>query len=64
MKMKKGDIVNTPRFLKVEISEVLTRDEAWEQKYTEPTHYHDDPNFAIYGKMIGVNRMEFAAVIK
>jgi hypothetical protein len=63
MTMKKGDFINTPRFLKVEISEVLTREEAAEQKYTEPTHY-DNPDYMVYGKMIGQNRMKFAAIKK
>jgi hypothetical protein len=48
----------------VEIEEVLTRKEAAEVGYTKPTHYDDDPSFAVYGKMIGKNRMQFAAVIK
>ncbi|MDR0287181.1 MAG: hypothetical protein LBI03_05690 [Clostridiales bacterium] len=62
--MKQGDWINTPRFLKVEIKTVLTKAEAREQGFTEPTHYWDDPEYDILGKNIGTNRMIFAAVIK
>ena len=37
--MKKGDWVDTPRFLRVQIEDVLTPEQAREQGYTEPTHY-------------------------
>ena len=62
--MQKGDTIRTPRFLNVEISDVLGRAEALDQGFTEPTHYYDDPAFDIYGKHIGENRMIFAAVKK
>jgi len=62
--MQKGDIIRTPRFLTVTIEAVLTKAEAADQGYNEPTHYWDDPNFDIYGKVIGTNRMNFAAVKK
>ena len=58
--MKKGDWVNTPRFLKVQIEDVLTPEQAREQGYTEPTHYRGE--YDIRGKHIGTNRMIFAAV--
>lgn len=62
--MKKGDYIYTPRFCTVEIKDVLSREEAREQKFTEPTHYDKDPEFDIYGKHTGVNHMIFAAVRK
>ena len=62
--MNKGDWINTPRFLKVKIAEVLTRAEAYDAGYTEPTHYRDDPDYDIYGKNSGEYRMVFAAVRK
>ena len=60
--MKKGDWVNTPRFLKVKIEDVLTPEQAREQGYTEPTHYQGE--YDIRGKHIGTNRMQFAAIEK
>jgi hypothetical protein len=60
--MLKGDFINTPRFLKVKIEDILTADEAQNQGFTEPTHYINDPEFYIFGKSIGINRMIFAAV--
>ena len=60
--MKKGDWVNTPRFLNVQIKDVLTPEQAREQGYTEPTHYSGEYN--ILGKHTGLNRMIFAAVRK
>jgi len=62
--IKKGDMIHTPRFLTVTIEAVLTRAEAADQGYNEPTNYWEDPNFDIYGKVIGTNRMHFAAVKK
>jgi hypothetical protein len=62
--MKKGDWVETPRFLKVKIQDVLAPDEAREKGYTEPTHYWDDSEYDIFGKTTGHNRMQFAAVKK
>jgi len=62
--MQKGDWVKTPRFLRVEIKDVLTPKEAREQGFVEPTHYWDDPDYDIFGKHIDTNRMIFAAVIK
>jgi len=62
--MKQGDAIYTPRFCTVKIAEVLSREEAHAQGFTEPTHYYQDPEFDIYGKHIGINRMIFAAIIK
>ena len=61
--MKQGDAIYTPRFCTVVISDVLGRSEAYDQGYREPTHY-DNPDFDIYGKHTGTNRMSFAAVAK
>lgn len=61
--MKKGDMVHTPRFCTVRIAEVLSSNEAAENGYKEPTHYNS-PDYDIYGKHIGTNRMQFAAVKK
>jgi hypothetical protein len=61
--MKKGDYVQTPRFLTVRISEVLTEDEAITEGFTEPTHY-EGVNYEIRGKSIDLNRMVFAAIKK
>lgn len=61
--MEKGNIIKTPRFLNVEIKEILLKDEAKKEGYTEPTHYVDN-EYEIMGKHIGVNRMIFAAVKK
>lgn len=62
--MERGDVINTPRFLKVTINCVLTRKEAAEQGFSEPTHYYDDPDYDILGKSTAVNYMIFAAVKK
>ena len=62
--MKKGEWVNTPRFLKVKIADVLTEDEARKQGFIEPTHYSNNPEYNILGKHTGLNMMIFAAVIK
>ena len=37
--MEKGNIIKTPRFLNVEIKEILLKDEAKKEGYTEPTHF-------------------------
>lgn len=62
--MKKGDLVNTPRFLKVRICEVYQdMSRAFDEGFREPTHYND-PGYAILGKHTGTNQMIFAAVKK
>ena len=63
--MKKGDYVNTPRFLKVQIKEVFDSErEARKNGYTETTHYWDDPEYGIYGKSLDMYHMIFAAFKK
>lgn len=55
-----GEIVRTPRFLEVDISEVFpTWKDMWNAGYTEPTHY--DGAFEVFGKVTGRYTMEFAA---
>lgn len=59
--MKKGDYIQTPRFLRVRIEEVFAcPEELSEAGYNEPTHYKGDDH-VICGKSIGENRMVFAA---
>lgn len=61
--MKKGDFVNTPRFLKVRIQKVFrTQNNALKAGYTEPTYYKDYEGYQVYGKHTGPNHMIFAAV--
>jgi len=60
--MKKGDYVETPRFLMVKIEKVFRKMErAVKEGYTEPTHYRNS-DYHIRGKCLGENRMIFAAV--
>ena len=66
--LKKGDYVETPRFLRVKISEILLPSQCrcpcgCEPGFTEPTHY-EHPYYDIFGKHVGENRMIFAAVLK
>lgn len=61
--MKKGDIVNTPRFLKVEIKKVFrNRQNAFKAGYIEPTNYADCLGYQVFGKHTGPNLMIFAGV--
>jgi hypothetical protein len=72
--MQVGDMIRTPRFCTVRIAEVLTRAEAADKGYIEPTHYWDDAEYDIYGKatsyfepdsgLCGTKTMAFAAVQK
>lgn len=62
--MKAGDTIRTLRFLTVIIDRALTREEAYQQGFTEPTHYWDDPDYEILGKHTAMNHMIFAAVKK
>lgn len=64
MKLKKGDIVYSPRFCSLEIQKVF-KSEANARKagYSEPTYYNDR-DYGILGKRIGMNRMIFAAYRK
>lgn len=58
--MRKGNWINTPRFLQVKIQEVYpTWDDLYAAGYKEPTHYEGD--YVIQGKHIGPDRMQFAA---
>lgn len=60
--MKKGDLVYTPRFCTCQIQKVFTsRENAYKQGYTEPTHYDKD-GYTVYGKHTGINRMIFAGI--
>lgn len=60
--MKKGEWIETPRFLKVRIEKVFRSNErAMKEGYTEPTHYRDS-EYYIRGKRLGDNRMIFAAI--
>jgi hypothetical protein len=61
--MGKGDLVKTPRFLKVRLEEVFSSEQdALRAGYVEPTHYSDCQGYQVYGKHIGTNLMKFAAV--
>ncbi len=63
--MQKGDRVYTPRFLTVTIQDVLSRKQAAEQGYKEPTHYYDPSGeYDVYGHVYKPNHMKFAAVRK
>ena len=62
--MKKGDWVNTPRFLNVEIKEVFENiSQAYEAGFKEPTHYRSD-EYDVLGKSLDVYHMVFAAAKK
>ena len=61
--MKKGDWVDTPRFCKVEILKVFrSKKNAFKAGYTVSADYRGSSGFSVYGKMVGVNRMNFAAI--
>ena len=63
--MKKGDYVQTPRFLRVKIEDVFDSEkEARKAGYTETTHYWDDPEYGVYGKSLDMYHMVFAAFRK
>jgi hypothetical protein len=65
--MKKEDVrincrIKTPRFLEVKIIAIFGKKaDARQLGFTEPTHY--DGEFEVYGRHIGINMMDFAAVI-
>ena len=62
MSIKKGDYVETPRFLKVRIAKVFRKlERARAEGFIEPTHYRDS-DYYIRGKHTGPNRMIFAAI--
>lgn len=59
--MNIGDVVYTPRFCTVKISDVFeSKEEAGDAGYTEPTYYRGE--YDIYGKSIDDRHMVFAAV--
>ena len=62
--IRKGKYIQTPRFLNVRIADILTKEEARKQGFKEPTHYDSDPDFDVFGKSTGENKMLFAAVLK
>ncbi len=60
--MKKGDMIYTRRFGFVRIARVFgSGEEAYKHGCYEPTHCDDDA-YAVFGRSMGLNRMEFAAV--
>lgn len=64
VKLKKGDIVYSPRFCHLELYEVFeNRAAAQKAGYSEPTGYSDS-EYGILGKSIGLNKMIFAAYRK
>ena len=61
MKIKKGDYIRSPRFLNVRITEVYPSVAALEEAgFRETTHFQD-PDYEVFGRSVGLNRMEFAA---
>jgi hypothetical protein len=61
--MKKGDWVNTPRFCKVKIQKVFRSEwNAFKNGFTIGADYKDAEGFSIYGKSVGHNLIQFAAV--
>lgn len=63
--MKIGDYVRTPRFLNVKISKMFqTENEARKNGFTETTHYWNDPEYGVLGKMTDLNQMVFAGYMK
>lgn len=64
MKIEKGMIIRTPRFLSVKIQEVFgTPEEMYCAGYTEPTHFTDE-EYEIAGRSVDMYHMEFAAARK
>lgn len=62
--MKKGDLVDTPRFCKVKIEKVFSsRRIAAKYGYTESTDYKNW-KYEVRGKSIGNNMMIFAGIKK
>ena len=54
--------VKTPRFLEVQITAIFKKEaDARKLGFVEPTHY--DGGFKVFGRHIGKNMMDFAAVI-
>lgn len=62
--MKKGEMVYTPRFEKVEIEKVFRCEEnARKAGFNEPTHYKND-EYGILGKNLNRYEIIFAAYKK
>lgn len=62
--MKIGDTAYTPRFCTVRIVAVFSSEsDARAEGFSEPTHY-ENPDYEIFGKHAGTNRMIFAAIKK
>lgn len=59
-----GDRIKTPRFGLVTIVDIMSPQEAKKLGFSEPTHYKDDPEYDIRGKLTGTNRMIFSAIYK
>ncbi|MBQ6503174.1 MAG: hypothetical protein IJI57_04605 [Flexilinea sp.] len=63
--MEKGDYVKTPRFSTVFIEDVYDSEaEARKAGFTETTHYWDDPDFGVYGKVLDMYHIIFAGFRK
>ncbi len=63
--MEKGDYVNTPRFRRVRIEEVYDcESDARNAGFTETTHYWNDPEYGVYGKVLDMYHMVFAGFKK
>ncbi len=65
--MKKGDLVQTKRFLGVRITKIFrAMDNAIKDGFTEPSYYcgPDSDRFEVLGKSLGNNCMIFAAYRK
>ena len=60
-----GTNVFTARFCTVRINEVFSfKEDAREAGYTEPAYFTGPEPISVYGRSIGQNKMEFAAVRK
>lgn len=62
MGLQIGDIVESPRFLKIRIGRIISdRREAKSAGYTQPT-YCNDTVYDVRGKFVGSDGIEFAAI--
>ena len=62
--MQVGDIIRTPRFCSVRISELFeTEEQLSEAGYTEPTYWEDN-TFVVKAKSLDMYHMRFAAALK
>ena len=61
--MKVGDWIQTPRFCGVRIKAVYdSKEEAYENGFTEPTYYEDSEGYEILGRSLDLYHMQFVAV--